>query len=511
VPVSFRLVATPIAPVRPPDPPAAGGLPPALRAAFLPVGDADRLLARLADPTALAVTTGQQPGLFGGPLYTMHKAMSAAALAAELEAAWGRPVVPVFWLAGDDHDLAEAAEAAWLDEEGGLVRHVLRRRPAGAPLTPMFREPLGRDGAEAVAALERTLRSGPHREAMVDWARRHWRPEATVAGAFASGIAELLAPFGILCFDSTSVAAKRAMAPLLLEAAGRAGELDAALARRAGALREAGADPGVAVGDGAALVLLEGRDGRDRLVPGAAGWTLRRSGERFDRGALEGVAAAEPTRLSPNVLLRPVVERALLPTVAYVAGPGELRYLPLAAPLYDRLGLVPQRPVPRWSGLVVEAQADRVAAKFGATLEELMADGAALERRVVRDDLPEAARRALDRLRETSGREFGTLAEVAAEVDPTLVRSLGGLARRTGWAVDRAERKLVAHLLRRRAVELAQVGRARTGLRPGGAPQERVLGFPAFGARHGGTLPSAVRDAARTGYAAALVAAPARS
>jgi uncharacterized protein YllA (UPF0747 family) len=238
---------------------------------------------------------------------------------------------------------------------------------------------------------------------------------------------------------------------------------------------------------------------------------LRRSGERFDRRALHDVAAADPTRLSPNVVLRPVVERALLPTVAYVAGPGELRYLPLAAPLYDRLGVLPQRPVPRWSGVVVEAQADRVLRKFGATLEELMADGAALERRVVRDDLPAPARRAIDSLRETAARDFATLAGVAAEVDPTLVRSIEGLARRTGWAVDRAERKLVAHLLRRRAVELAQVARARTGLRPGGAPQERVLGFPAFGARHGGTLASAVRDAARAPYAAALEAAPAGS
>lgn len=509
--MSFRLVPTPIAPVRLPEPPAKGGLAPELRAAFLPAAGSERLLARLADPSALAVTTGQQPGLFGGPLYTIHKAMSAAALATELEVAWGRPVVPVFWLAGDDHDLAEAAGAAWLDEEGGLVRHVLRTRPPGAPLTPMFREPLGRDGAAAVGALERTLRSGPHREAMVDWARRHWRPETTVAGAFATGIAELLAPFGILCFDSTSPAAKRAMAPLLLEAAARAGELDAALAERARTLRETGADPGVAVGDGAALVMLEGRDGRDRLVPEGADWTLRRSGERFDRRALEGVAALDPARLSPNVLLRPVVERALLPTVAYVAGPGELRYLPLAAPLYDRLGVSAQRPIPRWSGLVVEAQADRVLAKFSASLEELMADGVALERRVVRGDLPVAARQALDTLRETSAREFGTLAGVAAEVDPTLVRSIEGLARRADWAVERAERKLVAHLLRRRAVELAQVGRARTGLRPGGAPQERVLGFPAFGARHGGTLPAAVRDAARTSYAAALEAAPARS
>ncbi len=509
--MSFRLVPTPIAPVPLPARPAGGGIDPGLREAFLPGGDAGRLLARLEEPGALAVTTGQQPGLFGGPLYTIHKAMSAAALAAELEAAWGRPVVPVFWLAGDDHDLAEAAAAAWLDEDGGLVRHVLRTRPAGAPLTPMFREPLGRDGTGAVAALERTLRAGPHRDAMLDWARRHWRPEATVAGAFASGIAELLAPFGILCFDSTSPAAKRAMAPLLLESAVRAGELDVALAGRAAALREAGADPGVAVGDGAALVMLEGREGRDRLVPAADGWTLRRSGERFDRRALEGVAAADPTRLSPNVLLRPVVERALLPTVAYVAGPGELRYLPLAAPLYERLGITAQRPVPRWSGVVVEAQADRVLEKFGATLDELMADGAALERRVVRSELPAAARRALEALQEVSAREYGTLAGVAAEVDPTLVRAIEGLGRRAGWAVERAERKLVAHLLRRRAVELGQVGRARNGLRPGGAPQERVLGFPAFGARHGGTLPAAVRDAARAGYAAALVADPVRS
>ena len=110
--MSFRLVPTPIAPAVLPEVPPPLGMDPALRAAFVAGEGVDLLLDRLALPGALAVTTGQQPGLFGGPLYTMHKAMSAAGLAAELEAAWGRPVVPVFWLAGDDHDFAEAAGAA---------------------------------------------------------------------------------------------------------------------------------------------------------------------------------------------------------------------------------------------------------------------------------------------------------------------------------------------------------------------------------------------------------------
>ena len=151
----------------------------------------------------LAVTTGQQPALFTGPLYTIHKALSAAALAAVLEQQWGRPVVPLFWVAGDDHDFAEASHAEWLGQDGGVTGASLPPRAPDAPLTPMYRELLGPGVVEAFAALERDLPPSEFREPTLDWIRRHFRPEATVAAAYARALAELLAPLGVLVFDST--------------------------------------------------------------------------------------------------------------------------------------------------------------------------------------------------------------------------------------------------------------------------------------------------------------------
>ena len=110
--MSFRFVPIPLeTPLALPEP-RDGGLHPSLHEAFVPSPAREAALARLAEPGALAVTSGQQPGLFTGPLYTVHKALSTAALARVLERQWSRPVVPIFWIAGDDHDFAEASQVA---------------------------------------------------------------------------------------------------------------------------------------------------------------------------------------------------------------------------------------------------------------------------------------------------------------------------------------------------------------------------------------------------------------
>ena len=212
---SPRVVATPFAST----PPLAAlrRLPPRrvpepLVATTLPGPGRDRLAAG----EVLVVTTGQQPGLFTGPLYTIYKALSAIAQAARLEREWGVSVVPVFWVAGDDHDFHEANHATVLNAAGMPTRIVLRERPADAPAAPMSGE---RGGPEILDALARLRDETPESEfkgAVLAWLEAAYRPEASLADAFAYALNDLLGPRGLAVTRPYAQPVKQAMAPWLL-------------------------------------------------------------------------------------------------------------------------------------------------------------------------------------------------------------------------------------------------------------------------------------------------------
>jgi len=141
--MTFRLHPTPINAAVPHLQARDGGMASDLIEACIPAAGTEEAMARLQAENVLVVTTGQQPGLFVSPLYAVYKALSAAALAGRLTRRWQRPVVPLFWLAGDDHDFAEANHTAWFAADGTPTSWTLRERASDAPLTPMYREPLG--------------------------------------------------------------------------------------------------------------------------------------------------------------------------------------------------------------------------------------------------------------------------------------------------------------------------------------------------------------------------------
>lgn len=458
--MKLRIVATPIARFAMPRDGSPQRVPAALLEATLPGPGRDRLAAG----EALVVTTGQQPGLFTGPLYTIYKALSAIALARRLERERRAPVVPVFWVAGDDHDFHEANHATLLNAAGEPTKLVLRERAAEGPAWPTFREVCGPEIAGALDTLRHSTPDSEFKPAVLEWLAASYRPETSLADAFAAALQALLGERGLAVVRPYTASVKRAMVPWLLRG------LDATLA------------------DGLSPVLVEASLGRDRLRPDGTAFVTRRSGERFSRADLEQVARDAPERLSPNVLLRPVVEAALWPTLAYLAGPGELRYLPEAAPLYRTLAIEPQTPVARWSGVLVEGRVDRVLEKHGLTLADLAGPPGAVEGKVVRDQLPPEVAQALAQLRDQITGGYERLGAGVARLDATLERTVES-ARNAGLGgLHDIEKKLVAALKRSNETLVGQLARARSAVFPGGVPQERVITYASMAIRYGPPL-----------------------
>jgi uncharacterized protein YllA (UPF0747 family) len=432
---------------------------------------------RLAAGEALVVTTGQQPGLFTGPLYTIYKALSAIALAARLERAWGVPVVPVFWVAGDDHDFAEANHATVLNAAGVPVHIVLRERPPEAPAWTMARERCGPEIAQALERLRTETADSEFKAAVLAWLEASYTPDASLADAFAGALHALLGPRGLVISRPYLPAVKREMAPWLLRG------LDLTL------------------DDGLTPVLVEASLGRDRLRRDGNDFVTRRSGERFTRADLTRIADEAPERLSPNVLLRPVIEAALWPTVAYVAGPGELAYLSDTGPLYRALDVVPQTPVPRWSGVLVESRVEKVLEKHGLKPEDFAGPPGAVESRLVRDQLPADVAEALEGMQRELRTSYERLSGGVAKVDPTLERTVESARNAALSGMREIEKKLVASLKRTSDSLVGQVTRARSALYPDGAPQERTLTYASMAVRYGPELLDALMDEVARGTA----------
>ncbi len=410
--------------------------------------------------------------MFTGPLYTVYKAMSAVALAERLERERGVPVVPVFWVAGDDHDFAEAGHAWVQGREGEPVKITLRERPQDAPQWPLFREQLGADIGPALAALDAALPDSEGKADVLGWLQASHRSETNLADAAAEALHRLLgsrgkgagAGAGLAVFRAHDRVAKRAAAPWLLRA------LDETLE------------------DGLTPVLVEGRMGRDRLRKDGADFVTRRSGERFTRAELEKIAADTPERLSPNVLLRPVIEAALFPTLAYVGGPGEMEYLPESGPLFSSLRVTPQAHVPRWSGLIIETRIDKVLTKHGLTPADFNGQPGALESRIAKADLPPDLVAALKELRDDVESRFARISGEVQQLDPTLERTVQSARNAALAGTNEIEKKLVASLKRSQGTLVSQLTRARAALAPLGKPQERVLTIASFLSRFGASV-----------------------
>ena len=459
----------------------------AIAPAIVAGGAAAHRLERVARDGGVIVTTGQQPGLFGGPVYTWSKAISALALADALEEATGTPTAPLFWAATDDADYAEAS-VTWVATRSGLRE--LRLPPAAREGVSMADLPLG-DVTALLDDLAVAAGSVVY-DAPLAAARDAYATSATVGAAYLGLMRRTLEPLGIGVLDASHPAVRRAAQPVLTQALRDAPRLDAALVRREDAIRSAGHEPQVSHVPGLSLVF-EYAAGIKQRVP------VSRAGE---------VARIDDAALGPNVLLRPIVERALLPTVAYMAGPGELAYFALVGGVAAVMATPPPLALPRWSGLIIEPYVERILERYGLTIDDLR-DRHDVVTRLVTKRVPGGVTKALADMREMTHRAVDALRTALGEDRRPLVdkRVVDGAEGQLMHRVDRLERRVLAAAKRREVEIVEHVDAAHAAIHPLDDPQERVLNFLPMLAREGPTLFEAMRRAARS-HAESLIEAP---
>lgn len=458
----------------------------ALEGAIAPAGAAARRLSRVVDARGVLVTTGQQPGLFGGPVYTIAKALTALALADAIEERTGVPAAPLFWAATDDADFLEASVAHLADGAGGLQELRLTSSPAAG--TPMSDAPLDRTEMKAlVAQLKKACGSAPHSQ-YVDIAVSAFSGARTLGGAYVAFLRDLLQPLGIAVLDASHESYRRAADPLLRAALERAPAIEKALTETTSALQVAGFTAQVEDVRGLSLVF-EIADGVKRRLAVSAG--ARSGGTRV---------------LAPNVLLRPVVERELLPTVTYVGGPGEIAYFVQSNAVVRCLDRDPLVVTPRWSCTVIEPFTQRALDRLGVGWREL-AELHAVERRLAEQSLPTDVASSWKTLRADIQRSIG---EFRRRVQPHGLLPdavLEGLERSLQHRLSRGERRLLAAVKRREEGTRRDLAVASSALFPMGKRQERVLNYVPMLARGGEALLDAMRREAAQ-HAISLVGAP---
>lgn len=455
-------------------------------------------LAALAGGGTAVVATGQQVGLFLGPLYAFYKAASAVAVARALGAEAGVRVVPLFWLQTEDHDFAEIASCAVAGAGGAPAQLALEPESVLDARVSVAHRRLGPEIEPLLARLAELLPPGAAANETLALLRAHYRAGQPLAGAFAGVLAELFRDEGLLIFDPRVPAAARLAAPIAGRALAEAEAIGAGLARRAAELEAAGFDVQIPVRDDCALVFFH-RDRatgpRHRLSRCPGGWALVGSTHVATEAEVAGALAHDPLRLSTSALLRPIVQDTLLPTAAYVGGPAEVSYFAQLGPLYARYGLLPPLVVPRARFLCVDARSRRLLRELNVSPGDVLATRQAdlLARlppaRPPGAPDPEALAARARQILALTGDVAGEVAQ-ALPADRNLRRAADRTRGSVEAAVDRLLQRYRRTLAARDGVTLARLERLYQALAPGGVPQERAYAWPSLAGRHG---PSALK------------------
>jgi bacillithiol biosynthesis cysteine-adding enzyme BshC len=451
---------------------------------------------RLRESDCIAVVSGQQAGLFGGPLYTVYKALSAIKLA-ECLSLRGAKAVPVFWMATEDHDFAEVATAEFINRDCGLSSVTVSERIHRESL-PVGQAVLDDSIDQTISGLLNALPQNEFSDQLATIVHDSYCRARAFGDAFASFLTRLTRDRGLILLDPLAADLKKLAAPVYSEAARRAPAIAKAIADRSRELVDAGYHAQVTPSEDAFPLFLHDETGAREALTRTSNGNYRTKNESHkperQRGLLQqeypaeelaDLAQREPERFSPNVTLRAVVQDYLLPTIAYYGGAAEIAYFAQTSEVYRILDRPVTPILARASLTFVEKHTWRSLERYGLGLADFFAGPDHVIARVVQQYLGQETAQTFAHTTETFNQELDTLQEQLRRVDPTLADALDKSRRKINHQIDGLRTRFNRSQVARDEAVHRQLQHAFDLLYPKKALQERHINVTSFIARHG--------------------------
>ena len=449
-------------------------------------------------PGTVAVVTGQQAGLFTGPLYTIHKALTVIKLAACLRAE-GVEAVPVFWVASEDHDYEEVNHCRVVDREGHLKR--IQYDASGHKTDePVGRVELCAGIGQTIDELVAELAPSEFTPALERDLRESYAEGVGFADAFSRLMARLFREYGVVLLDPLDDELKQVAAPLYSEAIAKSSEIARALVARSRELEDAGYHAQIHVSEDMVPLFIMDEGRRVALTYHDGRFRVKGSDRSFSNEELVELAVRCPSCFSPNVTLRPVVQDYLLPTAAYIGGPAEIAYFAQLRAVYQTLERQEPCVLPRASFTIVEGRHQKTMKKYGLELQDFFDGLHPAVTKVVEHSLDRGAAAAFTETERVLNEHLDKLGEALGQTDATLSDPLKRTREKIIYQLEHLRTRFIHSSAHRDETAYRQVERAFTTLYPDKNLQERELNVYYFLSRYGPALIGELYTAAELGF-----------
>ena len=439
----------------------------------------------LRDEDCVAVVSGQQAGLFTGPLYTIYKALSAVQLSECLRGR-GIKAVPVFWIATEDHDFEEVSKAFVIGSKNDLVE--LKNEPEKCHENLPVGYVMLDDSINQT--IEKLFDSLPHTEftdELKKLVKESWQPGVDYGEAFGRLLTRILGKYGLILLCPLNESLKKLAAPLYVESIKKSKEIVSALQKRSRELEEKGFHAQVLVNDDYFPLFWQARDNTRHALKQTENKTYRVKDldREFSLDELAELASQEPQRFSPSVVLRSVVQDYLLPTICYFGGAAEIAYFAQSAEVYRIL----QRPVTpifhRQSFTIVEPKQAKILDKYGLEIKDLFAGIESITPRIVESFLNPKMAKLFAEVEEKINTQLNRLDQSLVTIEPTLADNLANRRRKIIYHIGNLRNKYHFAQMRKDEVIMRRMEALFNTLVPNKHLQERTLNVVSFINRHG--------------------------